>query len=486
MNRGLILLSLISDPCFLFYDHNLSFKESKLMYNNENETISRQSPVKVSDKRNLLSRYLDMRAWTAKICTPLKTEDYVVQPIGDVSPPKWHLAHTTWFFETFILTQFKTDYQLFDQMYNYIFNSYYESKGEKMLRVHRGNMTRPGTEEIYRYRAYVDEHMQELMQKSDIEPGSELYKLIELGIHHEQQHQELLLTDIKYILGNNPLFPVYQEAAENVQPASEIDEPKYFEVSAGNYTVGYEGDEFHFDNEKGVHTVFLHDYRILNRLITNREYLAFMEDGGYQHYDFWLSDGWEYIRENNIEAPLYWHRKDNQRTGSPGDAAQWYHFTLNGMQPLDLNAPVTHVSYYEAEAYARWAGKRLPTEFEWEVACKAAGYDPLSDDALSKANLMETQQFQPKAPAGKVNEAQLMQVIGDVWEWTQSAYLPYPYYTRDRGALGEYNGKFMSGQMVLKGGSCATSASHIRLTYRNFFQPDKRWQFTGIRLAEHI
>lgn len=466
-----------------------------------NETISQQSSVKVSDNNSLLNRYLDMRSWTAKICVPLKTEDYVVQPIGDVSPPKWHLAHSTWFFETFILTQFKPDYRVFDPMYNYIFNSYYESKGEKMLRVHRGNMTRPGTEEIYRYRAYVDEHMQELMQKSDIEPGPELYKLVELGINHEQQHQELLLTDIKYILGNNPLFPVYQEATENVQSAVNIGEQQYFKVPAGNYTVGYEGDQFHFDNEKGVHTVFLHDYQILNRLITNGEYLAFIEDGGYQHYDFWLSDGWEYINQNNIESPLYWHRKDNQRNvpagaptagnhaqrdGSPRDTAQWYHFTLNGIQPLDLNAPVTHVSYYEAEAYARWAGKRLPTEFEWEVACKAAGYDPLNDDILSKANLMEIHQFQPKALKEKASEAQLMQMVGDVWEWTQSAYLPYPYYTRDRGALGEYNGKFMSGQMVLRGGSCATPASHIRLTYRNFFQPDKRWQFTGIRLAEYI
>ncbi len=441
-----------------------------------NETISHQTQAGATDQHDLLTRYLDMRGWTAKICAPLKTEDYVVQPTGDVSPPKWHLAHTTWFFETFILSQYQDGYQLFDQMYNYIFNSYYESKGEKMLRVHRGNMTRPSTEDIYRYRDYVDEHMQQLMQKEEIALGTELYNLIELGIHHEQQHQELLVTDIKYILGNNPLFPVYQEVKDDRGPSSSTSEQQYFKIAAGNYTVGYAGDQFHFDNEEGVHTVYLHDYQILNRLITNGEYLAFIEDGGYQNFDFWLSDGWEYINQHKIEAPLYWHFKDNE----------YYQFTLHGIQKLDFNAPVAHVSYYEAEAYARWAGKRLPTEFEWEVASKVAGYELLDSSVLTKANLLETQQLQPIALSKENSDLPLLQMVGDVWEWTQSAYLPYPYYTRVRGALGEYNGKFMSGQMVLRGGSCATPASHMRLTYRNFFQPDKRWQFTGIRLAEHI
>lgn len=432
---------------------------------------------KSSGEASLLERFLKTRAWTAKICAPLKTEDYVVQPIVDVSPPKWHLAHTTWFFETFILTKYKAGYRVFDKDFNYVFNSYYESMGEKMLRNHRGNMTRPTTEEIYRYRDYVDDQMQELMQGQILSEKPEIADLIVLGIHHEQQHQELLFTDIKFILGNNPLFPVYISKKDtDYQPSADLSKQMYLEIPEGNYSIGYASHDFCFDNEKGVHQVFLHNYRILNRLITNEEYLAFMEDGGYDNYDLWLADGWDFVHQYKVKSPFYWHYKDGQ----------WYHFTLHGLQPVDLKAPVAHVSYYEAEAFARWSGKRLPTEFEWETACKISDYDQHAISNLKHVNLMESQNFQPVASISAPGANKAAQMIGDVWEWTQSAYLPYPYYQRVRGALGEYNGKFMVNQMVLRGGSCATPESHIRITYRNFFQPDKRWQFTGIRLAENF
>lgn len=429
-----------------------------------------------SGEASLQQKFTDTRAWTASICAPLKTEDYVVQPVIDVSPPKWHLAHTTWFFETFILTRYKTDYRVFDKDFNYVFNSYYESMGEKMLRNHRGNMTRPTTEEIYRYRDYVDDQMQELMLGASLHDQPELTDLIELGIQHEQQHQELLVTDIKFILGNNPLFPIYQEKkSSDSLGLDRASKQAYLEIHEGNHAIGYAGHGFCFDNEKGGHQVFLHNYRILNRLITNEEYLAFMEDGGYSNYDLWLADGWDFIQQHKIKAPAYWHHREGQ----------WYHFTLYGLQPVALQAPVSHISYYEAEAFSRWSGKRLPTEFEWEAAAKMHGYDQY-ENRLMNANLMESQNFQPVALASDPIANQVVQMIGDVWEWTQSAYLPYPYYQRVRGALGEYNGKFMVNQMVLRGGSCATPMSHIRITYRNFFQPDKRWQFTGIRLAENF
>lgn len=425
---------------------------------------------------SLAQKYTEIRAQTAFICVPLKTEDYVVQPVVDVSPPKWHLAHTTWFFEYFILNKFKPDYHLFNDQYNYIFNSYYESMGEKALRNHRGNMSRPATEEIYRYRDYVDEQMQDLMQSPVMQDQPQIADLIVLGIHHEQQHQELLFTDIKYILGNNPLFPAYTQDEAPAGKRIQIPKQHYLEIPAGNYAIGYEGDAFCFDNEKGGHQVFLHQYRIMDRLITNEEYLAFMEDGGYGNYDLWLSDGWDFIHQNQVKAPAYWQKRDEQ----------WYCYTLQGITPVDLKAPVTHVSYYEAEAFARWAGKRLPTEFEWETACKFSGYDNKRPETFSGANLVESRNHQPIALTSAPLPGRAAQMIGDVWEWTESAYLPYPYYERAKGALGEYNGKFMVNQMVLRGGSCVTPASHIRITYRNFFQADKRWQFTGIRLAENF
>ena len=431
--------------------------------------------LSTSTASDLIQHYTAVRRQSARLCEPLKTEDYVVQPIEDVSPPKWHLAHTTWFFESFVLTRFQSNYRVFDEQFSYIFNSYYESKGEKMLRLHRGNMTRPSTEEVYRYRHYVDERMQELIASLEEQENDELTSLIVLGLHHEQQHQELLLTDIKFILGKNPLFPIYQP--QNLSTPT-VDTPfseAYVEVSAGIYPIGFAGEGFHFDNEEGSHQVYLHGFRLLNRLVTNEEYLAFMEDGGYDNHDLWLAEGWAYVNERAIKAPEYWHKIDNQ----------WHHYTLHGLQPIDQRAPVTHVSYFEAEAYARWRGMRLPTEFEWEVACRRSGYGE-DMHRLAPANLVESELYQPTPLRVTGSDLIAAQMMGDVWEWTQSAYLPYPHYERVRGALGEYNGKFMVNQMVLRGGSCATPESHLRITYRNFFQTDKRWQFTGIRLAEYL
>ena len=436
------------------------------------DTLVADSEVRTTS--DLRQHYTEVRRQSARLCEPLKTEDYVVQPVEDVSPPKWHLAHTTWFFEQFILLRFVPNYKVYDEQFNYIFNSYYESKGEKMLRLHRGNMTRPSTEEVYRYRDYVDGRMQELIEGLG-EEDEELRSLIVLGLHHEQQHQELLLTDIKFILGNNPLFPVYQPRSLSIPTVDTPLSEAYVEITAGIYSVGFEGVGFHFDNEECAHQVYLHDFRLLNRLVTNEEYLAFIEDGGYENYDLWLAEGWTYVTERSIKAPEYWHKIDNR----------WHHYTLHGLQPIDLRAPVTHVSYFEAEAYARWRGMRLPTEFEWEVAARRSGYEE-DFHRLAPANLVESELYQPTPLQIAGSTLIAAQMIGDGWEWTQSAYLPYPRYERVRGALGEYNGKFMVNQMVLRGGSCATPESHMRITYRNFFQTDKRWQFTGIRLAEHF
>jgi ergothioneine biosynthesis protein EgtB len=415
----------------------------------------------------LLDSYEQVRQTSKQLCQPLKTEDYVVQPADFASPPKWNLAHTTWFFENFILLPYSADYQVFSPDYGYFFNSYYESVGKRVLRPQRGNMSRPSTEEVYQYRAYVDEAMQAFLA-NPAHFAPELKDLIQLGIHHEQQHQELLLTDLKYTLGNNPLFPVYQAQTYNFDSSLSRRRVnrEYAEVAAGLYQMGYQGNNFCFDNEKGVHQVYLPAFRIRKSLITNAEYLEFMQAGGYQKFQYWLGEGWDWVRQNQIEAPLYWHLIDKE----------WHHYTLGGLQKLNLDAPLTHVSFYEAEAFARWAGKRLPTEFEWEVAC-----EQLEASFPSMANLLEMRQLQPM-PALKIN----YQFWGDCWEWTNSAYLPYPYYQQAEGALGEYNGKFMINQMVLRGGSCVTPSSHIRATYRNFFHAPERWQFTGIRLAEHI
>lgn len=405
-----------------------------------------------------LERYSKVRQQTATICEPLLPEDFVVQPIEDVSPPKWHLAHTTWFFETFILSPHYQNYEVFHPSYSFLFNSYYESVGERVIRANRGNLSRPTTDNIKAYREHVDQHMKQLLAA---EISEEVANLLEVGLHHEQQHQELLVTDIKYILGNNPLFPVYREdkAAKITLPQQE-----WLPISKGIHQIGYQGSDFHWDNESGIHSVYLEDAALSNRLVTNGEFLAFLESGAYQRFDLWLSEAWSWIQTEQVDRPLYWHKiKDD-----------WHYYTLSGLQKLDLDAPVTHVSYFEADAYATWKGLRLPSEAEWEVACRQYG-----NPTEAENNYLDQANYKPVAATNN-------QFFGNCWEWTNSAYLPYPNYQKPDGALGEYNGKFMINQMVLRGGSCATPADHIRATYRNFFPTNARWQFSGIRLAKSL
>jgi len=379
-----------------------------------------------------LEKYKAVRHRTEAICSPLQKEDYVVQPVVDVSPPKWHIGHTTWFFETFILKDHQPGYKEFNPDYNYVFNSYYETVGARVIRTDRGNLSRPAVDEVYAYRKHVDEAMMTLLQ-SDY-PGT-LNELLLLGFNHEEQHQELLVTDIKYILGNNPLFPVYKAGA--FEQTVQAGKSNFISIAPGVYDIGFEGEGFCFDNELGRHKVYLQPYSIAADLVTNGEYLQFIEAGGYTDFRFWHAEGWDWVKTNHVSSPMYWHYIDGQ----------WLHYTLGGLQPLDLSAPVNHVSFYEAAAYAAFKGMRLPTEFEWEIAAP---------------------QFQ----------------YGSRWEWTESAYLPYPGFAKAPGAIGEYNGKFMVNQKVLRGGSEATPPGHSRITYRNFFHPHLRWQYTGIRLAK--
>ncbi len=418
---------------------------------------------KTIKKESLFSQYAEVRSLTEEICEPLQPEDFVVQPVVDVSPPKWHLAHTTWFFENFVLKDFMPDYRLFDDDYHFLFNSYYETEGERWIRSERGVLSRPWVKEIMAYRQYVDEHMKQFLS-GQYEVAARVEEILTIGLNHEQQHQELMVYDIKHILGINPLFPIYKS---NTNTSDQPDlEEKYLRVKAGLYTIGCEEECFHFDNEKGVHQVYLHDYQILDRLVTVGEYLEFIEAGGYQDFNHWLMEGWEWVKKEQVKAPFYWIKEDGE----------WKHYTLAGLEKVNPAEPVTHINFYEADAFARWKGKRLPTEFEWEVACKQ-----FEKDIPSEANFLDERNFRPMPRKG-----QNTQFYGDVWEWTNSAYLPYPFYTKEDGALGEYNGKFMINQMVLRGGSFATSRNHIRATYRNFFHPNLRWHFTGLRLAENI
>lgn len=381
-----------------------------------------------------LSRYNKVRKHTEDICSPLKTEDYVAQPIADVSPPKWHLAHTTWFFETFLLKEHLSNYTVFNNQFAYLFNSYYVSAGERMLRPDRGNMTRPTVEEIYQYRKFVDSYMRQLLSE---EISADLASVVEIGLQHEQQHQELLLYDIKYILGHNPLFPIYDQNFEEYQP--DMSEQTFIRVEKGNYKIGHTGKGFSFDNEFARHEVHLEGALISSKLVTNGEFAEFIESGAYDDHQFWHSDARAWIDEMGISTPLYWHKKE-------GD---WYYYTLGGLKKIDENSPVMHISFYEAYAFAEWKGMRLPTEFEWEVASEQLKW-------------------------------------GERWEYTGSAYLPYPGYKKPPGAIGEYNGKFMVNQMVLRGASEATPENHSRNTYRNFFHPHLQWQFNGIRLAKDL
>jgi ergothioneine biosynthesis protein EgtB len=405
-------------------------------------------------------RYRRVRRLSEQICKPLATEDYVVQTMDDVSPPKWNLAHTTWFFETFLLKGFLADYREFHPRFNYLFNSYYEAVGERHPRPRRGLLSRPTVEEVYRYREHVDRSMLELLAQANEESWARIEALVGLGLHHEQQHQELMITDLKHILATNPLRPVYCERSVTPAAASGL---SWFDYAGGVAEIGFEGAGFSFDNERPRHRIYLEDFRLASRLVTNGEFLEFLDAGGYREPKYWLSEGWATVLAQGWDRPMYW-----EKTGG-----RWWNMTLSGFRPVEENEPLCHVSYFEADAYARWSGKRLPTEGEWETA--AAGL-PL------EGNLLDQGAFHPlAAPAGGSSPRQL---FGDVWEWTQSQYSAYPGFQTEEGAIGEYNGKFMCNQFVLRGGSCATPADHIRPTYRNFFPPNARWQFTGIRLAE--
>ena len=380
----------------------------------------------------LLEKFNTVRAYSEQLCQPLYTEDYIPQPEEFVSPPKWHLAHTTWFFEEFLLKAKLPGYKVFHSQFSYLFNSYYNFVGERTGRLNRGNMTRPTVEKVYAYRAYVDKHIKMLLEQDS---SFENLQTLELGLNHEQQHQELLITDLKYTLSLNPLFPVYKEGYSMVSDKNTTS--GYSAIEGGIYKIGHSGNEFCYDNELGQHEVLLRNFEISNSLVTNGEYLEFINDSGYSTFSLWLEEAWAWVNTNKLKAPLYWHNINGE----------WHQYTLTGLQKIDPNEILAHISYFEASAYALWKGMRLPTEFEWEVA----------------SNKFEW---------------------GARWEFTASPYTPYPSFKIAEGAIGEYNGKFMINQMVLRGSSNATSKEHSRNTYRNFFHPQAQWQCTGIRLVK--
>ena len=387
----------------------------------------------------LAQRYRAVRAATLALAEPLSAEDCSLQSMPDASPTKWHLAHTSWYFETFALEPALPGYESFEPAFRVLFNSYYNGVGPQYARPQRGLLTRPSLDEVLAYREHVDRHLLLLLEDEKLDPA--LRDVVLLGTHHEQQHQELILTDLKHLFAQNPLAPVYRESAPH--PARcDAGDARFVAFPGGVREVGHAGSGFAFDNEGPRHRVYLEPFVLASRPVTNRDYLAFVDAGGYRDPEPWLSDGWAAVQRNGWDAPLYWQRR----------GGAWWTFTLGGLRELAFDEPVVHVSFYEADAFARWSGARLPTEMEWEVAAA-------SGTALG-------------------------QLFGDVWEWTRSAYAPYPGYAPPAGALGEYNGKFMSNQIVLRGGSCATPADHIRATYRNFFYPDARWQFSGLRLAK--
>ncbi|MCB2219525.1 MAG: ergothioneine biosynthesis protein EgtB [Bacteroidetes bacterium] len=381
----------------------------------------------------IFQQYLEVRKQSEQMCAPLVTEDYLLQPAFFTSPPKWNLGHTSWFFEEMILTKFSKDYKPFHPKYSFIFNSYYNTVGERVGRDQRGDLSRPTVEEVYQYRKYVDEHMEEFIKKK--KPGDDIHALIVLGLNHEQQHQELFFTDLKFAFSINPLFPAY--AINAFCESKETQAPAMIRMDEGVFETGYNGDGFCFDNELGRHKVYLHPFEISNKLVTNGEFLDFIESGGYNRHDLWHDEGWAWIKDNQIEKPLYWQKEQGK----------WYQYTLAGLRKLNPDDILTHITYYEAFAFAQWKNLRLPTEFEWEAASDKFNW-------------------------------------GLRWEWTESAYLPYPGYNKAEGAVGEYNGKFMVNQKVLRGGSVVTPKGHARKTYRNFFHPQMAWQFNGIRLAK--
>ncbi len=404
---------------------------------------------------SLVERYRAIRAQSVRLCEPLATEDYQLQSMPEASPPKWHLAHTTWFFETFVLAQSEPGFEPYHPRFGFLFNSYYEAVGERWPRASRGLLSRPTVAEVMTYRRAVDERMLGLLERI----GPELASLVELGLNHEQQHQELLLTDLKHAFGLNPLRPAFAKSA----PGSAIQATplRWHDFPAGVRSLGHDGAGFAFDNELPRHRIFLEAFQIASRLVTAGEYLAFIDDGGYRRPELWLADGWASRLQHGWEAPLHWSK------GPDGYSV----FTLHGDKCLDPERPVCHVSFYEVDAFARWSGARLPTEGEWETACEGRDL---------AGNFLESGALHPTADTGRG------QFFGDVWEWTASPYTAYPGYRPAPGAVGEYNGKFMCNQMILRGGSCVTPAGHIRPTYRNFFPPDARWQFSGLRLARDL
>ncbi len=397
------------------------------------------SKAKLSEQVDLHAFYLRVRSHTEHLCEPLEIEDYIPQPSVDVSPPKWNIAHTTWFFEEMILKNYMPGYEVFDEHFGFLFNSYYNTIGERTRRDNRGDLSRPTVKHVFAYRKFVDEKMlglSDMLGESKVSGAAALTDLIVLGLNHEQQHQELFLTDLKYTLSVNPLFPVYREGMA-IEELTESAPGSFVEVKGGVHEIGFQSDGFCFDNELSRHKVYLDNFSISDRLVTNADFIEFIEDGGYSDHRLWHSEGWDWVHQNEVISPLYWRKVDGE----------WHQFTLGGSRKVVMAAPVCHISYYEASAFADWKGMRLPTEFEWEAASLKFDW-------------------------------------GKRWEWTNSAYLPYPGFSKAPGAVGEYNGKFMVNQMVLRGGSVVTPDGHSRSTYRNFFHPHLRWQFTGIRLVK--
>jgi ergothioneine biosynthesis protein EgtB len=413
------------------------------------------APHQFADAAALAARFRAVRAETERLCAPLAVEDYQLQSMPDCSPPKWHLAHTAWFFETFVLTKHAPHFRPFHTQFNYLFNSYYDAIGDRWPRAARGLLSRPTVAEVYEYRRAVDEQTLALVATADDRALGVIGPLIELGLNHEQQHQELLLTDLKHAFGLNPLRPVY--APVDLVSSGTAPLLRWEPHAPGIHRIGHKSSGFAFDNEGPVHNAYVNGFEIASRPVNNGEFLRFIRDGGYERPEFWLSDGWATRHRNCWTAPLYWERNESG----------WALFTLRGMRPLDPDEPLCHVSYYEADAYARWVGARLPTEFEWETA---------SDRCEVSGNSLDSGRLHPTSNG----EA----YYGDVWVWTASPYTAYPGYRQAAGAIGEYNGKFMCNQIVLRGGSCVTPAGHVRPTYRNFFPPDARWQFSGLRLAK--
>ena len=428
------------------------------------ETITKSDIVYKNNlsREKLINRFKEIRAFSLKLCETLVTEDFVIQSMPDASPTKWHLAHTSWFWEAFVLKEVNPDYKSINPQFNYLFNSYYTLIGKRFSRPHRGLLARPTVKEVMEYREFVDENMLNFLINADEKEVAQIAIVIDIGLNHEQQHQELIVTDIKHVFSVNPLHPVFRERKiiETADPGA----IEWITFKEGIFEVGYKGNEFFYDNEQPDHKIYLHDFELASRLVTNREFIKFIEDGGYSRPELWLSNGFATVENENWQAPMYWEKVDGE----------WHNFTLSGFRQVILEEPVTHISFFEAEAFAHWSGFRLPTETEWEVA---------SANLPVEGNFVENENFHPVTLTEK-NKGRLNQMYGDVWEWTRSDYAPYPGYKVPSGAIGEYNGKFMSGQIVLRGGSCATPISHIRNTYRNFFPPNARWQFSGIRLAK--